>query len=439
MKYAESGVIMTIVPLKHLSIFILSLCIILIPALNASSGEVMHTVPDAVLGQPDFYHNDPNYNASAPKEASAWGLNHPNGIGIGLYDNHFNFHIAVADTSNNRVLVWSTKPEGAERDTGRLKNGQQAKYVFGQSDFTGNKPNNPKLDKYSLREPYDVIFDVESFIIADTGNNRIVTRKYFHNSGKFSSEQFIGQDGPDALKKLSLYAIDERAYFRPKSINNTFVSDFYNHRLVNYKPTQNNNRGTGTPGYILGQNNYYSTREWNKGGVSSTSLAFPRGITEDMEGNLIVADFDNHRVLIFINQNPSPPPHGAYHNLEADYVLGQDGDFTTRIENKGGVSAKSLFFPADVAVDSSGNLYVADMGNHRVLKYNKPIKENDAADMVFGQAGDFTTREENKGGLGPESLSYPSGLGCDMNGNLYISDTHNNRVLIFYSNDNPGN
>jgi sugar lactone lactonase YvrE len=419
--------------IKYFPAYILVISLLVFVNLNAGAGEVLHTTPDAVLGQPNFSLNAPNFRAVNPKQAGSCGLNHPNGIGIGLETRVNYFHVAVADTNNNRVLVWRTTTSDKESATGRLVNGQEAALVFGQPDFTSNKLNNPELSKYSLREPFDVCWDRDYCYIADTGNNRITTRKYNHNTEKFVADVIYGQDSPDVTREIRLYAIDDQSYFRPKSVVKGYISDFYNHRMLTYGPKPQNRLRRDIQAYVFGQNNFYNTREWNKDGVSAKSLAFPRGMVQDNKGNLYVADFDNHRVLIFENQDPSHSPYyQLYYKLQADFVLGQGGDFTTREENKGGVSAKSMFFPADVAVDPSGNLYVADMGNHRVLKFNKPMQEDDAADLVFGQSNDFGTRIENKGGIGPDTLSHPSGVGCDHKGNLYISDTHNNRVLIFY-------
>jgi hypothetical protein len=53
----------------------------------------------------------------------------------------------------------------------------------------------------------------------------------------------------------------------------------------------------------------------------------------------------------------------------ADVVYGQGGSFTTNTQNNGGVSANTLDTPTGVALDRSGNLYVADGNNSRVLFY----------------------------------------------------------------------
>lgn len=421
--------------MKHLSHLLLFLCIIAFPALVAGSGEVLHTLPDAVLGQPDFYHNDPNYNAKSTREASPWGLNHPNGVAAYSVHKNDETFIAVADTKNSRIMIWKVPMFFRDHKWREIPPGTMAEHVLGQPDFISYKPNSPALSEKSLHSPYDIILIDSRYIIADTGNNRIVSWNIDMNTQEYSFDYILGQPASDKNKDITLYSIDCDMLFRPKSIALHYISDFYNHRVINYGDYSQNKLDDWKPYLIFGQDDLRDSREWNKGGVSASSLAFPRGIARNGD-NLYVADFDNHRILIYTEISKNVNSGKGREMMEADFVLGQGGDFTTREENKGGVSAGSLFFPTDVAVDSSGNVYVADMGNHRVLRFNNPLKEDDAADYVFGQDGDYTTREENKGGLGPETLSHPSSVNCDTSGNLYISDTHNNRVLIFFNKDN---
>src|SRR5207302_7907562 len=68
----------------------------------------------------------------------------------------------------------------------------------------------------------------------------------------------------------------------------------------------------------------------------------------------------------------APPPNAVpTAGGHCELVYGQGGSFTTGIQNKGGVSARSLYFPNKIVVDRSGdgNLYVADMFNSRILFY----------------------------------------------------------------------
>jgi sugar lactone lactonase YvrE len=195
------------------------------------------------------------------------------------------------------------------------------------------------------------------------------------------------------------------------SSDNLYTTDPGNNRVLLYSP------GSTTATRVYGQLGSFTTAIANNGGVSADSLRTPPGVALDGEGNLYVAQFDNNRVLFY-------PPGST----TATRVYGQLGSFTTAIANNGGISADSLFGPNDVAVDDNDNLYVADLGNNRVLFY---LAGSTTATQVYGQGGSFTTRTANNGGISADSLSQPAGLGVDSKDNLYVADQQNNRVLFY--------
>lgn len=119
-----------------------------------------------------------------------------------------------------------------------------------------------------------------------------------------------------------------------------------------------------------------------------------------------------------------PPP-------AADRVIGQP-DFLTNTCNTGGPDAGSLCFARGVQTDAAGNLYVADSDNGRVFEFDDPLTTDMVADRVFGQP-DFTTVGCNTGGRSAISLCSPQSAALDAAGNLYVSDTGNNRVLVYFS------
>ena len=92
---------------------------------------------------------------------------------------------------------------------------------------------------------------------------------------------------------------------------------------------------------------------------------------------------------------------------------------------------------ANMSMDKEGNLYFPDSINNRVLKYNKPFETDNIADDVWGQ-DNFANRNVNKGLYKPtdSSLSFGTiftkpGVEIDKQGNLWVSDVDNNRVLRF--------
>lgn len=111
-----------------------------------------------------------------------------------------------------------------------------------------------------------------------------------------------------------------------------------------------------------------------------------------------------------------------------DTVFGQPNMSTSGC-NTGGISATSLCRPQWMAFDSSGNLYVVDAVNSRILVYDNAAGSGDTiADYVIGQP-DFTT----SGCPAPtaSSLCYVAGVAFDLMGNLWVSDWGNNRVLRY--------
>lgn len=145
------------------------------------------------------------------------------------------------------------------------------------------------------------------------------------------------------------------------------------------------------------------------------------------DDRLIVADSNNHRVLIY-DDVQAPPDLPA----EPSWVLGQP-DMISAERDHGGVRAQSLDFPYAVACRNGGPLVVADANNHRVLVWlDIPANDQVAADVVVGQ-DDFTSSGTNSSGsnVGPAGFGFPGGVALDDQGRLAVSDSPNNRVLIW--------
>jgi len=98
--------------------------------------------------------------------------------------------------------------------------------------------------------------------------------------------------------------------------------------------------------------------------------------------------------------------------------------------------------PYAVAVDPvSSDLYVADTGNNRVLRFTNRASLNSASPpvTVFGQQ-DFTSTYPNQNGaVNPHTLSSPRGVGVDGSGSLWVSDSLNNRVVWYHNASSLGN
>lgn len=161
---------------------------------------------------------------------------------------------------------------------------------------------------------------------------------------------------------------------------------------------------------------------------SQSGLCGPDGSVFDSLGNLWVADRFNNRVIEF-----KPP----FSNGEsASLVIGQP-NFTTSTcngaESNVPPTQSGLCFPVGLAFDFSGNLWVADSVNSRVLEFNPPFSNGESASLVIGQSS-FTISICSTFQIGLASqngLCSPLGLAFDSSNNLWVADTGNSRVLEF--------
>ncbi len=110
---------------------------------------------------------------------------------------------------------------------------------------------------------------------------------------------------------------------------------------------------------------------------------------------------------------------------KASIVLGQTL-FTTRTPGIA-PNASNLWEPGGIAIDARGDVWVADSENNRVLEYVPPFHNGMAASLVLGQTL-MTTRTS---GTSATLLDHPVGLAFDAAGDLLVSDFANSRVLLF--------
>jgi sugar lactone lactonase YvrE len=168
-------------------------------------------------------------------------------------------------------------------------------------------------------------------------------------------------------------------------------------------------------------------------GIGAKGLNAPIGMAVDpTNGDLYVADTGNNRVVRFLAPFENPG------RIEPDAVYGQ-ASFNTR--TAGAPTNSSLNQPRGLAFDSAGNLWVADTGNHRVLRFAAVSLNNTApvaADKVVGQR-DFVSGAVNSGAnTSASGFDTPIGLAFDPQGNLYVSDFRNARVLRFAASPESG-
>lgn len=184
---------------------------------------------------------------------------------------------------------------------------------------------------------------------------------------------------------------------------------------------------TGTPNLLEG-------RELS----GPTAIAFD---TTSSPPVVYIADTANHRVLAW--KNPGSLTKGNV----ADRVIGQR-DFFSAYPGGPGTSPPALVssgmvFPNALAVDANGNLFVMDAGNNRILRFPRPMEQQGDLinpDLVIGQKTPGSGNQSNQGLPKPSEKTLSLNrfnsvargtITFDNQGNLWVADTLNNRVLRF--------
>jgi uncharacterized protein (TIGR03437 family) len=336
-----------------------------------------------VLGEPNYTTIAPDYPVPSGQTygtPTASNLRVASGVAS---DGHI---LVVADTNNNRVLIWTTIPTTIDAP---------ANIELGQANFTQNVANAPNGSptSSSLLGPQGVWIQNGKLFVADTINNRVL--------------------------------------------------------IWNTIPTSNNQPAD----LVLGQSNFTSAKAPSdplNATPAANQLYLPTSVTSDGT-HLFIADSGFNRVLIW-NSIPTSM------DQPADVVIGQPL-MTTAVANWSSHFCQSTgtdtngnpIYPVDCAgtlstpsfalADNHGRLYVADLGNDRVLIYNTiPTQNGASADVVLGQPN-FTTNviSVQSNTLASTSIDNtsavditpsPTSLAWDGT-NLYVSDPLNLRVLVF--------
>lgn len=180
---------------------------------------------------------------------------------------------------------------------------------------------------------------------------------------------------------------------------------------------------------VLGKPDYTNT---TANGPTAAEMYNPEGIAIDpVTKKLFVADRGSNRVLRFTTL--ASYSTGA----AAEAVFGQ-ADFISGSANRGGaVAANTMNAPRSIHVDDAGRLWVADDLNNRVLRFDGASSKASGvnADAVLGQS-DFIS---NGNAITQSGMDNPAGVVTDAAGNLYVAETSNNRILIFYNAAAKGN
>ena len=257
-------------------------------------------------------------------------------------------------------------------------------------------------------EPRDVNFDPSGNLwVTDTFNNRVV-----EYASPFSSDEAASIVLGQSLFTTNAAGTTATGEDRPRgaafdSSGNLWVADATNNRVIEYKAPFSSGEAASI---VLGQSLFTT----NAAATTATGESNPRALAFDSSGNLWVDDSSNNRVIEY----KAPFSNGE----AASIVLGQSL-FTT---NAAATTATGESTPLGIAFDSSGNLWLADLSNNRVIEYTAPFSSDEAASMVIGQSL-FTT---NAAATTQTGLNGPGGVAFDSSHNLWVTEG-GNRILEY--------
>jgi uncharacterized protein (TIGR03437 family) len=310
-------------------------------------------------------------------------LNAPQGVAVDSAGN-----IYIADSANNRVRVIS----------GGVINTFAGNGTFSLGGGPGQNNDGGPATNGLLHLPSGVTVDKSGNVyIADTVNNairKVTTDGIINTLAGDSYPGFFGDGGNAQAAEL-----DHPSDVALDSSGNVYVADTNNARIRKITPDGviTTFAGTGTIG---------STGD----GAAATDAALlaPVALSVDASGNVFIVENGDSRIRKIDTK-------GIISTIAGTGTAGFAGDGSA-------ASKAQMNYPTGIAVDSSGNLYVADFLNLRVRKI-------DSSGNINSVAGNGVLSFSGDGGQALSAqMNFPQGVAADSAGNVYISDTNNNVV-----------
>jgi sugar lactone lactonase YvrE len=248
--------------------------------------------------------------------------------------------------------------------------------------------------------PLAIVFDASgNLYFAETANHiirKVDTAGNISTIAGTGTQGFSGDNGP-----ASSATLDSPQGLALDSANNLYIADTHNHRIRKL------NLITATITTIAGTTAGFSG---DNGAATAAQLNLPTALAVDSANNIYFADTGNHRIRRI------DATSGTITTIAGTGIQGFSGD------NGAAINA-NIDSPTGLAIDSAGNLYLADTHNHRIrcIDASTGLITTIAGTGIPGFGGDNAAATS-------ANLALPHGLTIDSTGNLYLTDTANHRI-----------
>jgi len=293
-------------------------------------------------------------------------------------------NIYIADADDNRVFLVSAKTNRITTLAGTGAYGFSGDGGQGNA-ATLNMPTSLAVD--ATGNVY--LVDLYNARIRVVSSNGVITTLAGNGAVSYSGDGGAAQNAIMSQPQAVAY-----------SASGLYIADTNNQRVrqIGLDGTISTVVGNGTAGF-----------SGDAGAASSAELAYPSALAVDASGFLYIADSGNQRVRKVVN--------GTISTIAGNGSTGYSGD-------GGSATSASLNSPSGLAVDSSGDVYISDYGNNVVRMVNP-------AGIISTIAGNGSPGYSGDGGPAASAqLNGPRGLALDKSGNLYIADSGNHVVRI---------
>ncbi|MFC4035529.1 hypothetical protein ACFO3J_29265 [Streptomyces polygonati] len=373
------------------------------------AGPILQTMPYSSVGDVTGTHVDPGSGAVVPN-AVPGALYRPAGVSVAVAGGSahapntvFSMRTELKSVDTGSVYVSNT----GDNVVAKLENGETS-IVAGSLEGYGEKGDHGKADAATMYQPAGTAVDADGdLFIADSGDN--VVREVTPN-GVIQRFAGSGVAGGRQSSKALAFQLDRPTALAVDPAGNVFIADTQNNRVVEVSARGAVVKviGAGRPGYA------------GDGKPASRALLNqPTGLALDVKGDLYIADSANN-VIRRVDART-----GTITTVAGDYAADQAHDGLGGFSGDGGPATSArLNDPQGVALDSAGDLFVADT-------YNNAIRQITPAGIITTVVNSSAAAGGESSGAAPSAskLNTPIAIAVDPSTHLlYIADTRNSAV-----------